>query len=218
MFPYFTVEEISSKSGLSSDQVLRLGMAGELIFSVLEHLPRNFEETNEGQSGDGQTVIHTKTNETALVIGNSSKGLQIRYITTEDLINIVTNDAPNRKTLVRSLYETRELDPKKGKWFVNNPMRVALSDVVVTSNEWERFSEGKGRNLKKYVPLALPENITFPWLWKNLPVGMWLKVMLIGASIFSGGIFFAQSSLYGEVTSLLSKPATTDAVPNRVPD
>lgn len=192
-------------------------MAGELIFSVLEHLPRNFEEVNEGKNEDGKRVVHTKTNETTLVVGDSAKGLQLRYITTEDLINVVTNDAPNRKTLVRSVYETRDLDPKKGKWFVNNPMRVSLADVVVAAEEWELFSGGKGKDLKRYVPLALPEHITFPWLWKNLPIQMWVQVLLIGVSIFTGGILFAQSPLYGKLSSLVTPPATTEALPNQQP-
>ena len=212
MFPYLTTDEVSSKSGLSTEQILRLGMSGELVFSVLEHRPQNYEEINEAQDGGGNTVIHTKTNESVPL--GSEGGLKLRYIATEDLINIVTNDAPNRKTILRAIFNTRDLDPKKGKWFLNNPMKVSLSDVVLSSTEWEKFSNGKGKELKKYIPLSLPEKMTLSWLWSNLPLGMWVKIAIFAFSVLSVGIYLGQSKLYVELQSKFTPANEEVKMPN----
>lgn len=205
MLPYFTVDEICSKSGLKQDQVLRLGMSGQLVFSVLEHAATNYEEINEAKDEEGRNIRHTKTNE-IMAFGNAEKGLKLRYVATEDLINIVVNDAPNRKTLVRAVYETRDLDQKTGKWFVNNPMRVALSDLVISAPEWECFEREKGKSMKAYVPLNIPEKVTLHWLWKNVSFALWVKIVVIAAAIFSAGLFVGQSAFYENAAKIFSSP------------
>ena len=114
-------------------------MSGTIVFSVLEHKPKNYEEVSEIETEDGKKAVRTRTNETMEIVGKQEPPLKIKYTDPEDIINIVTNEAPDRKTLIRVLYETRELDPKKGKWFLNNPWKVSLDDLVVSNDEWEHF-------------------------------------------------------------------------------
>ncbi len=215
MLAYFTVEEVAQKSGLNGDQVLRLGMSGTLAFSVLEHAPKNYEEVSELESEGGRTIVRTKKNETLVFASGNGPALKLKYIGPEDVINVVTNDAPNRKTLVRALYETRERDPKKGKWFENNPWRVSLDDLVVSSEEWELFSKGEGKKLKQYLPLPTPEKVTLPWLFKNLPVGTWMLIAGIAFSIFSSGVYFSKTQLYQEITQTLEPASVQKSEPNQ---
>ncbi len=158
MLDYFTIDEVASKSGLTSEQVLRLGMSGSIIFSILEHKPKNYEEIDEYVDKEGLNVVRTRRNETTTLIGNPSPGLKIKYISTEDVINIVTNEKECKSTLVRGLYETRELDPKKGKWMLNSPLSLSRDDLVVKAEEWERFQRGDGKRLAAYLPLKAPSN------------------------------------------------------------
>ena len=115
MFDYYTVEEVADKSGLNIDQILRLGMSGAIIFSILEHRPKNFEEIDDYMDKDGEKIRRTRRSETSVLVGKKNTGLQIKYISTEDVINVVTNTDSNKNTLIRGLFETRELIPKKGK-------------------------------------------------------------------------------------------------------
>jgi hypothetical protein len=215
LIAYYSIDEISQKSGLSRDKILRLGMSGTIIFSVLEHAPRNYEEVSEFEAEDGRTGVRTHTNETMVIVGENSPSLKLKYIGPEDVINVVTNEAPNRKTLVRAFYETRELDTKKGKWFFNNPWRVSLSDLVVSNEEWEHFSKGPGRQIKHYLPLATPEKVTLPWLFKNLSVGGWLAAGGLVISIFGGGAYFARTQLYQEVVNMFKPAVVQQAAPNQ---
>lgn len=83
--------------------------------------------------------------ETTTLIGNLHPGLQIKYISTEDVINVVTNEKSNRKTIIRGLYETRDLEPKKGKWMANCPVSVSQNDLVIKSEEWDYFERNGGK-------------------------------------------------------------------------
>lgn len=167
------------------------------------------------ESEDGRTTVRTKKNETMVFASGKGPALKLKYIGPEDVINVVTNDAPNRKTLVRALYETRERDPKKGKWFVNNPWRVSVDDLVVSSEEWEFFSKGEGKKLKQYLPLAAPEKVTLPWLFKNLSVGAWVLIAGIAFSFFSSGVYFSKTQLYQEITRSLEPVSVQNLEPNQ---
>ena len=68
MLAYYSIEEIAQKSGLSSDQVLRLGFSGTLVFSILDHSPQNFEEIEEEKHEDGSRTVLTRTNETTAIV------------------------------------------------------------------------------------------------------------------------------------------------------
>lgn len=74
LLAYFSIEEIAQKSGLSVDQILRLGMSGTIIFSVLEHEQRNYEEVSEIETEDGKKAVLKRVNETTvIVIQNTTK-------------------------------------------------------------------------------------------------------------------------------------------------
>lgn len=215
MLAYFSIEEIAEKSGLSRDQILRFGMSGTIIFSVLEHAPRNYEEVAEFGTEDGGKGVRTRTNETMVIVGGDGPALKLKYIGPNDVINVVTNEAPNRKTLVRALYETRALDPKKGKWLLNNPWRVSIGDLVISKEEWEYFSKGPGKQIKYYLPLARPEIVTLPWLFKNLSVGGWLATGGIVISIFGSGVYIARTQLYQELVDSFRPAEVQTATPNQ---
>ncbi len=215
MLAYFSIDEIAQKSGLSRDQILRLGMSETIIFSVLEHAPMNFEEISEFETEDGRKEVRTRTNETMVIVGEKGPALKIKYIRPEDLINVVTNNAPNRKTLVSALYDTRELDPKKGKRFVNNPWRVSCDDLVVSNEEWEHFSKGPGKHINHYLPLVAPEKITFPWLIKNITIGVWVKVVFLIISIFGSGVYLASTPLYQEIIDSLKPVVVQQTTSNQ---
>jgi len=190
-------------------------MSGTIVFSILEHKPKNYEEISEFETEDGKKAVRTRTNETMVIVGEQGPPLKIKYIGPEDVINVVTNEAPGRKTLIRALYETRELDPKKGKWFLNNPWRVSLDDLVVSNEEWERFSKGPGKKIKHYLPLPAPEKVTLIWLFKNLSVRGWLAGIGFLISIFGSGVYFASTQLYQQAENML-KPATAQQItPNQ---
>lgn len=215
MLAYFTIEEISGKSGFSKDQILRLGMSGTIVFSVLEHAPRNYEEVSEFETEGGGKGVRTRTNETLEIVGGDGPTLKLKYIGPEDVINVVTNEAPNRKTLVRALYETRELDPTKGKWLLNNPWRVSIGDLVVSKDEWGHFSKGAGKQIKHYLPLATPEKITLPWLFKNLSVRGWLAAGGIVIAMFSNGVYVARTPAYQALADSITPTAVEETAPNQ---
>lgn len=215
MLAYYSIEEIAQKSGLSSDQVLRLGFSGTLVFSILDHRPQNFEEIEEEKHDDGSRTVRTRTNETTVIIKPEGPPLRLKYVGTEDVINIVTNDSPNRRTLVRAVYSTRELNPQKGSWSLNNPRKLAPSDLVVSHDEWEHFVSGPGKNLKNYLPLVSPEKITVFWLIKNLSIVNWISAVGFVVAIFSAGVFFSQTEAYGKVRTMFTVPAKAKAtMPN----
>lgn len=189
-------------------------MSGTIIFSVLEHAPRNYEEISKIETEDRKSVL-TRRNETMVIVGEEGPPLKLKYIGPEDLINVVTNDAPNRKTLIRALYETRELDPKKGKWFLNNPWRIDLNDLIISNEEWERFSKGPGKKIKYYLPLATPEKVTLPWLLKNLPASLLIKASIFIFSVFSCGVYIGRTQLYQEVFDSFKPVVVKEAVPNQ---
>ena len=74
MFDFYTINEIAKKSGMNIDQVLRLGMSGAIIFSILEHSPRNYEQIDKYVDEEGNNVKRTRTSETSTIIGNNTKG------------------------------------------------------------------------------------------------------------------------------------------------
>ena len=67
MVPYYTIEEIAEKSGLSRDQVVRLGFAGQLVFSVRKHTPQNYKDVEETRNSDDSRDVRTRTKETQIV-------------------------------------------------------------------------------------------------------------------------------------------------------
>lgn len=209
MLAYYSIEEIAQKSGLSSDQILRLGFSGTLVFSILDHSPQNFEEIEEEKHEDGSRTVRTRTNETTVIIKPEGPPLRLKYIGAEDVINIVTNDAPNRRTLVRAVYLTRELSPQKATWSLNNPRKLAPKDLVVSHDEWEHFANGPGKKLKNYSPLVLPEKITLRWLTKTLSIANWISAVSFVVAIFSAGIYFSQTEAYGKVREMFIAPDKT---------
>jgi hypothetical protein len=215
LLDYYTIDEVASKSGLASDQVLRLGMSGSIIFSILEHKPKNFEEVDEYTDEDGRNIVRTRRNETTTLIGNSNPGLQIKYISTEDVINVITNEKECKSTLVRGLYETRELDPKKGKWMLNCPLSISQKDLVVKAEEWERFERGDGKRIASYLPLRVPEKVTITWLVNNISIGGWISVVAIIFSVFSAGVYFSETGIYKEVKAKFTVEQDSDKSLNK---
>ena len=201
MLDYYTVDEVAAKSGLNIDQVLRLGMAGTIIFSILEHQPRNYEEVDEFVDEEGRDVVRTRRNETTTLFGNPNPGLQVKYIATEDVINVVTNTKTNKNTLIRGLFETRELEPKKGKFMLNCPLSITQDDLVITTEEWELFERNGGKRLASYLPLAKPEKVTIKWLLNNISVGGWVLAISFVGSVFTAGVYFSDTKLYEEIKS-----------------
>lgn len=191
-------------------------MSGTIVFSVLEHAPRNYEETSEFVTEDGGKGVRTRTNEAMVLVGGDGPALKLKYIGPEDVINIVTNEAPNRKTLVRALYETRDLDPKKGKWLLNCPWRVSIGDLLISKDEWEYFSKGVGKKIKHYLPLAKPEKVTIPWLVKNLSVGGWLAAGSIAVSLFGSGVYLAGTQFYQALADSFSPAEVQKVAPNQL--
>lgn len=211
MLAYYSIEEIAQKAGLSSDQVLRLGFSGALVFSILDHSPQNFEEINEEKHEDGSRTVRTRRNETTVIAKQEGPALRLKYIGTENVINIVKNDAPNRRTLVRAVYSTRELDPKQGCWSLNNPRKLTPSDLVVSHDEWKHFRSGPGKKLNNYLPLVLPEKITVLWLIKNLSVANGISVVSFAVAIFGAGVYFSQTEAYEKVRAMFMAPAKAKA-------
>ena len=207
MLAYYSIEEIAQKSGLTSDQVFRLGFSGTLVFSILDHSPQNFEEIEEEKHEDGFSTVRTRKNQTTVIVKPEGPPLRLKYISTEDVINIVTNDAPNRRTLVRAVYSTRELDPQKGTWSLNNPRKLAPTDLVISHDEWKRFANGPGKKLKNYLPLILPERITVLWLIKNLSIANWISVVSAAVAIFGAGVYFSQTEAYEKVKAIFMVPS-----------
>lgn len=199
MLDYYTIEEVAQKAGLNIDQVLRLGMCGTIIFAILEHKPRNFEEVHEYVDEEGRNVTRRRRNVSSTIMGNPNSGLQIKYISTEDVINTVTNEAANKKTLVSLLFETRELDPKKGKRMVNCPLSIAQNDLIIKAEEWELFERNGGKKLAEYLPLKHPEKVTIPWLVENVSVSVWVAAVGLAVSIFLAGIYVAETGLYKDI-------------------
>lgn len=220
MLAYYSIDEIAQKSGLSRDQVLRLGCSGTLVFSILDHTPQNYEEVEEEKHDDGSRTIRTKIHETTAIVRPNGPPLRLKYVGTEDVINIVANDAPNRRTLVWAVYSTRDLNPKMGTLHVNNPRKLAPNDLVVSHVEWELFAAGPGKKIKNYLPLVLPEKVTLLWLVKNLSLANWGVAISFVSATFGAGIFFAQTTAYQNATEMLMVPATamhTSAIEKALP-
>jgi len=199
LFDFYTVDEVAEKSGMNIGQVLRLGMSGTIIFSILKHSPRNYEQIDEYVDDDGNDVKRTRSSETSTIIGNKRPGLQVKYISTEDVINTVTNEAENKKTLIRGLFETRALDPKKGELMLNCPISICQKDLIIDSDEWSLFQNGKGKDLEKYIPLKYPEKVTIPWLIKNVSFPAWIAVGGIAVAIFMAGVYVVETGIYKEI-------------------
>lgn len=215
MLAYYSIEEIAQKSGLSSDQVLRLGFSGTLVFSILDHRPQNFEEIEEEKHEDGSRTVRTRTNETTVIIKSEGPPLRLKYVGPEDVINIVTNDAPNRRTLVRAVYSTRELNPQKGSWSLNSPRKLTPTDLVVSHDEWEHFTNGPGKTIRTYLPLVPPEKITVHWLVKNLSIVNWISAVGFVVAIFGAGVYFSQTEAYEKVREMFMVPSKAKvAMPN----
>ena len=201
LLDFYTVKEVAEKAGLEINQVLRLGMSGTIIFSILEHEPRNYEEINEYVDEEGQNIRRTRRSETNTFIGNPNPGLQIKYISTEDLINTVTNEKENKKTLVRALFETRELNPKKGKYLLTTPLSINQNDLIIKAEEWVLFENGGGKKLAAYLPLKQPEKVTLQWLAKNISISTWIAGIGLIVSIFLSGIYIAETEFYKNIRS-----------------
>lgn len=212
MLIYYTIDEIALKSGLRVDQVLRLGMSGTIVFSILEHLPKNYEEVEKGVDKEGNEVIRTRRSETQTLIGNSNPGLQIKYISAEDVINVITNEKEGKKTLVRGLYKTRELDPKKGKWMLSSPLSISQNELLITMEEWEYFEKSGGKKLASYLPLQVPEKVTIHWLIKNLSITGWVVAFSIICSAFAAGLYVSEVGIYQVIKEkLMVEEAPNDA-------
>lgn len=210
MLPYYTLDEVAEKSGLSRDQVIRLGCAGQLVFSIRTHTPQNYKETDETRNSDGSRTVRTRTNETHVIVKADGPALRLRYVAPEDVINIITNDAPNRKTLVRATYQTRELNPKLGTWHAGKPVELTPADLIVCADEWKLFSLGLGKDLKARTHLLLPEKVTLKWLVNNLSVAQWVSAFGAIASVFGLGVYLGQTAAYQQLVVLL-KPASIEA-------
>ena len=183
------------------DQILRLGEDGTIIFSIIENKPKNFEEIDEFIHENGEKYRRTRRSETVTLIGDSKPGLQIKYISTEDLINIIANEKenPNKKTLINKLFETRDLDPKKGKLLMSESLRISQNDLVITSEEWKLFEQNTGKKLTR--DLAYPAKVTIPWLLKNVSISYWIAFAGLCISIFLAGVYVAESKAYKDVFS-----------------
>ncbi|MES2608728.1 MAG: hypothetical protein V4679_00735 [Pseudomonadota bacterium] len=209
MLPYYTLEEVAEKSGLSRDQVIRLGFTGQLVFSIRKHTPQNYKEVEETQNSDGSRTVRTKTSENLVIVRSDGPALRLRYLAPEDAINIIANEAPNRKTLVRATYKTRDLDLKQGTLHAGSPIELAAADLIVCAEEWEIFSNGPGKHLRAQTPLLLPERVTLKWLANNLSITQWIGAMGAIASIFALGMYFAQTTAYQQLLAI-SKPVSIE--------
>jgi len=204
LFDFYSIDEVAEKSGMKTDQVLRLGMSGAIIFSILEHKPKNYEQIDEYVDEEGRNVKRTRTSETSKIIGSNNTGLQIKYISTEDVINTVTNEVENKKTLIRGLFETRDLNPKKGKWMLNCPISINQKDLVIDLDEWSLFQRGDGKRLTAYLPLKYPEKVTITWLIKNVSFSAWLTAGGLAIAIFMAGIYAAETGIYKDIKKQIS--------------
>lgn len=56
-----------------------------------------------------------------------------------------------------------------------------------------------------------PERVTLIWLLHNAPIGLWIKTATSALAIFTGGILFAQTALYKQITDLSGPEPSADA-------
>jgi hypothetical protein len=216
LLPYFTISEASALSGMTENQILRLGISGEIRLSIIEHEPTNYEEVEESQNPDGTTTVVTRRNEIAFQFGEEP-ALQLRYIAPNDVANIVANESPNRKTLIRKLYKSRELTRDKGKYLANCPLRISEKDICISREEWNLFKKSNGKLAFTQNPLTNPEKVTLIWLSKNVPVSIWWKAGVALFAAFMLGVGLSETGIYQHIksavkTEVLSKSLNADKV------
>ncbi len=207
LLPYFTLEEVGALSGMTDSQLLRLGISGALRFSILENTPTNYERKEEREVSDG-IEIRTSTKESSRLFGDSGPSLKLRYVKPEDIANIVANEAPSTRTLIRELYKTRELRKKEAKYLLNCPMKITAADLRISREEWELFKEVNGKCALKQNPLASPERVTLVWLARNVSVSLWYKAAAVLFAVFMLGAAFAQTGMYSSIEAVFSAEAS----------
>lgn len=204
LLPYFTLEEIGALSGMTECQLLRLGVSGSIRFSILENAPTNYERKEEREVSDG-IEVRTSTKESEVIVGKPGPSLKLRYIKPDDIANVIANDAPNTKTLIRELYGTRDLDKKKATYLLNCPLKITACDLRVSRDEWVAFKKANSRFALRQNPLAHPEKVTLAWLTHNVPVSLWYKAAAVLFAAFMFGVGFAETGVYSSIKAVFSE-------------
>ncbi len=139
---YQTVSEVAKKLGVEEQTVFRWGMTDKIRFAVIRHEPPDYDDVRYEKDSDGNEIKVTTEHRTVLLIGSKGKhALEMFYLRPQDVVSVVRNQADDRLIRIHRLYETLDLDPKKGRLLVNCPITVDKEDLVVTREALDAFVE-----------------------------------------------------------------------------
>jgi hypothetical protein len=134
---YYSIAEAATIVNISEETIYQLAIAGDIRLSIVEHRPSNYEMPIE-EIVDGKTVKATRQTVTAFSVGDDSASLDLWYISPRDAKNVIRNP-PEAVTLISVIFRDRECVPKRAKGFLNSYLRIARSDLLVSSEELKRF-------------------------------------------------------------------------------
>jgi hypothetical protein len=130
---YYTVAEAAAVLGIDEETIYQAAITGQMVLSVVDHVPQNFEEVSE-EIREGKRVATTTRHEVVFSARSDPvPSLELWYISPDDVKNVIRN--PDRAfTLVSYLYKTRECLPASGKGFTS-PRKFRKADLLVSAEE-----------------------------------------------------------------------------------
>lgn len=139
---YQTVTEVAKKLGVDKETIYRWGMTDKIRFAIIRHEPPNYDEVRYEKDENGEGVTVTTEYRTIVFIGSKQKApLEIFYLRPEDVVSVVQNKVAGRLIKVHRLYETLDLNPKRGRALLNCPITVTADDFIITREALDTFVE-----------------------------------------------------------------------------
>ena len=209
---YFKLEEAAELLDIDVDTILQCAMQRKTFLSILLNKPSDYEEDLGLVEKDGETYKHTKKSRTqTFSFGEKSEIINLRYLHPEDVAKVYFNEAPNRVTIINRIFNTPDIDPKKGTALMHDDLRITKSSLTITPEQLIIFSKKHKLKLKKRLGVDAPDNVTINWLIKNVPLRMWLSTAALAVAIFVAGTTFGQSPFFHkakEAWKSISTPST----------
>jgi hypothetical protein len=136
---YYSIPEAASATDISAETIYQLAIAGEVVLSIVEHRSQNYEIPMTRTDDDGRIIHGTRRIETVFSAGHShSPPNDLWFIRPADAKDVIRNP-PDSVTLIHAIFSDRNCEPRTGKGFLNNPLRVSKDDLKVSSSELDRL-------------------------------------------------------------------------------
>ncbi|WP_313056505.1 hypothetical protein [Stutzerimonas nitrititolerans] len=209
---YFKLEEASELLDIDVDTILQCAMQRKTFLSILLNKPSDYEEDLGLVEKDGETYKHTKTNRTqTFSFGEKSEIINLRYLHPEDVAKVYFNEAPNRVTIINRIFNTPDIDPKRGTALMHDNLRITKSSLTITPEQLIKFSKRHKLKIKKRLGVDAADRVTVSWLIRNVPIRMWISTAALFIAIFVAGTTFGQSPFFHKAQEAWKSISTPSA-------